>query len=802
MENNNKVPVSVEKKEDSIDLRYVVDVLWSLKYWIIASVFVLMLAGNVYIRMTTPEYTRTATVLIANDRMTGGMGADLQILSDITGMRANGIVQNEIYILKSRPLMQEVVEDLSLNTRYYRTDGLFRDIEMYKTSPFSFQLISGSETNKFPSISVEFEVGEDTLSYTVRKMSFVSSAADAEHPVLKEFKGKEYNFGDAVELPDNNVIIIAKSDSDRTMEPGGRYMVSFSSPEKMAKYYSSILSASTTDYRERSSVISMSIRDNIPARADDILNDLITQYNMDTREFMSLSTSNTLNFIDERLAGLETQLGNIEAEVRNYKTDNYLVDFALQSQSMIQKGSEYDKEIAQIGVQQQLLDMIKEYFKVNDFNLLPTNIGIEDSGLSSLITQYNTMVMERRGLLLGASESNPRVQALTNQIQDMRNAVNLTINQLKDAYKLRYDMLVKEAESDRAKMSGIPTQQLDLAQIERQQKIVEPLYVLLRQKKEEALISLYAQTDNARIVEPADGPDTPSSPQPMMIYVFCFIMGLIIPPGTFFVGNLLKRKVTSIKDVQDRTALPIVGYIPVSDSMTVAQGSRDAMTESFRAVRANLGFLSGSVFQVTSSISGEGKSTVAVNTALTLAFAGKKVLFIETDLRNGFDYKFFNLPKSSTGLSTYLSGSSGLDDVLVRGAVQENLDVILKGSVPPNPNELLSSRKMADLIESMRGKYDYIICDSAPYILISDPLVMNDYVDATLYVVRCGVSDLRFIDEINYAAESRRLKNMAIVINDINVKGNLYGKYGSSYSYGYGYGYSAHPKKHKETDSN
>ena len=267
-------------------------------------------------------------------------------------------------------------------------------------------------------------------------------------------------------------------------------------------------------------------------------------------------------------------------------------------------------------------------------------------------------------------------------------------------------------------------------------------------------------------------------------------------------GNLLKRKVTSIKDVQDRTALPIVGYIPVSDARTVAQGSRDAMTESFRAVRANLGFLSGSVFQVTSSISGEGKSTVAVNTALTLAFAGKKVLFIETDLRNGFDYKFFNLPKSSTGLSTYLSGSSGLDEVLVRGAVQENLDVILKGSVPPNPNELLSSRKMADLIESMRAKYDYIICDSAPYILISDPLVMNDYVDATLYVVRCGVSDLRFIDEINYAAESRRLKNMAIVINDINVKGNLYGKYGSSYSYGYGYGYSAHPNKHKETDSN
>ena len=233
MENNSKVPVSVEKKEDSIDLRYVVDVLWSLKYWIIASVFVLVLAGNVYIRMTTPEYTRTATVLIANDRMTGGMGADLQILSDITGMRANGIVQNEIYILKSRPLMQEVVEDLSLNTRYYRTDGLFRDIEMYKTSPFSFQLISGSETNKFPSISVEFEVGEDTLSYTVRKMSFVSSAADAEHPVLKEFKGTEYNFGDAVELPDNNVIIIAKSDADRTMEPDGRYMVSRYFPHRL-----------------------------------------------------------------------------------------------------------------------------------------------------------------------------------------------------------------------------------------------------------------------------------------------------------------------------------------------------------------------------------------------------------------------------------------------------------------------------------------------------------------------------------------------------------------------------------------
>ena len=308
------------------------------------------------------------------------------------------------------------------------------------------------------------------------------------------------------------------------------------------------------------------------------------------------------------------------------------------------------------------------------------------------------------------------------------------------------------------------------------------------------MISLYAQTDNARIVEPADGPDRPSSPQPMMIYLCCFVMGIIVPPGVFFMGNLLKRKVSSIKDVQDRTSLPVVGYIPKSDISKVVQGSRDVLTETFRALRANLGFIPGKVFQVTSSVSGEGKSTVAVNLALTLAFAGRKVLFIESDLRNGFDYKIFNVPKSGKGLSTYLSGSSELEEVILRGTGSPNLDVILRGAMPPNPNELLSGRKMEDLISSMREKYDYIICDSAPYVIISDPLVVNNYTDATLYVVRCGVSDLRFIDEINFASDSGRLRNISLIINNIDPKSKLYGKYGG-YGYGYGYGYDTAGKQ-------
>ena len=333
-----------------------------------------------------------------------------------------------------------------------------------------------------------------------------------------------------------------------------------------------------------------------------------------------------------------------------------------------------------------------------------------------------------------------------------------------------------------------------MAKIERQQMIVEPLYVLLRQKKEEAMISLYAQTDNARIVEPADGPDRPSSPQPMMIYLCCFVMGIIVPPGVFFMGNLLKRKVSSIKDVQDRTSLPIIGYIPNNETSIVNQGSRDILTETFRAVRSNIGFLTGKVFQITSSISGEGKSTVAVNVALTLAFAGKKVLFIETDLRNGYDYKILNVNKSSKGLATYLSGNSTLEEILRKGVISENLDVILRGAMPPNPNELLSNQKMEKLIADMREQYDYVICDSAPYIIISDPMVVNNYVDSTLYVIRCGVSDLRFIDEINFAFDTGKLKNISLIINGINPKAKIYGRYGG-YGYGYGYGYGGSVEK-------
>lgn len=787
---------SREREDDSIDLRYIVDVIWDLKYWIVASVVAFLAAGYIYLKIATPEYTRTATLLIANDRMTGGMGSELQILSDITGMKANGLVQNEIYILKSRPLMQSVVEDLSLNVRYFRKRGLMRSEEIYKVSPLEFSLLSGSTKNKYPSIVMDIEVSKDTLSYTIRKLSFVSDKEDAKNPVLKEFKGRKYNFGDAVNLPDNNVVVLSGSDAYAGLLEPGKYKVVFISPKKMAKYYSTNLSAGTTDYRERSSVITLTIKDNIPFRADDILNYLIARYNEDTKAYMSLSTSNTLEFIDERLAGLESQLGDIESEAKSYKAGNALVDFALQSEAIIKKGTETDARLTQIGIQLQFMDMIKEYISKenNEFSLLPSNIGIEDTGLTNLINEYNEVVIERRRLMLGASETNPRVAALTNQVLDMRKAVLLSIDQLRDSYQYQYDVVLKESEDDKAKMSEIPNQQFDIAKIERQQMIVEPLYVLLRQKKEEALISLYAQTDNARIVEPADGPDKPSSPQSLLIYAFCFIAGLVMPPGVFFLRNMLKRKVSDIKDVQDRTSLPIVGYIPGSETSLVVQGSRDLLTETFRAVRANLGFMPGKVFQITSSVSGEGKSTVATNMALTLAFAGKKVLFIETDLRNGFDYKKFNVQKSSKGLATYLSGNYTLEEVLRPGLLNPNLDVILRGTMPPNPNELLSGKRMEELISSMRDKYDYIICDSAPYIIISDPLVVNNYVDANLYVVRCGTSDLRFIDEINFASESGRLKNISIIINGINPKTKLYGKYGG-YGYGYGYGYGTDNKK-------
>lgn len=793
--NSNNTVSRDSRNEDSIDLRYIVDVVWDLKYWIILSVFLFLAAGYIYLKFKTPQYTRSATVLITNDRMTGGAGLEMQLLSDITGMRANGIIQNEIYILKSRPLMQDVVEDLSLNVRYFHKDNFMRTREIYKFSPVAFSLVSGSSVNRYPSVVMEFDVNRDTLSYTIRKLTFVATAQDARHPVRKEFRNRTYNFGDAVNLPDNNVAVISRTAYASGLEPG-RYRVVFTSPKKMAKYYSSALSAGTTDYRERSSVISLSIQDNIPLRADDILNTLIAQYNEDTREFLSLSTSNTLDFIDERLSILETQLGDIESEVRNYKTDNTLVDFMLQSESIIKKGSEYEAQITQLGIQLQFLDMIRDYLQDdgNEFSLLPANIGIEDQGLTTVINDYNSVVIERRRLMLGASESNPRIQALTAQIQDMRKAILLSINQLREAYQYRYDVVMKEALSDRDKMAEIPNQQLDMAKIERQQMIVEPLYVLLRQKKEEALISLYAQTDNARIVEPADGPDRPSSPQPMMVYAFSFMLGLVLPPGCFFLRKMLQRRVSTIKDVTDRTSLPVIGYIPNSESAMVVQGSRDILSETYRALRANMGFLSVKVLQVTSSISGEGKSTVAVNLAMTLAFAGKKVLFIETDLRNGFDYRLFKVDKNSKGLATYLSGTDSLEQVLRRGVLTPNLDVILRGAMPPNPNELLSGSRMSALIEEMKDKYDYVICDSAPYVIISDPIVVNNYTDATFYVVRCGVSDLRFIDEINFASESGRLKNISIIINGINPKTKIYGKYGG-YGYGYGYGYGGREEK-------
>lgn len=776
-----------EIKDEGLDLRYFFDVVLSLKWWIVASVFVAMVIGYVCVRTAVPQYTRTATVLIANDRQSGGV-LQMQLFSEITGVRANGLVHNEMAIMTSRPVMQAAVEELNLNIRYFSKNHHILTREMYRTSPIKFELLSASKTNVYPSIAVELEVKPDLQSYKIKELTFASTQEEARRPKRKEFKDKEYKFGDAINLPDNNVIVISKSGTGRALE-SKTYKVVHMSPKSCAKYYSLNLAVGTTDYKERSSVISLSMKDAIPSRADDILNTVIDKYNEDSKRYMSLSTTNTIEFIDDRLKIIETQLGDIESEVRSYRTQNTLVDFMYQSQATIMKGSEYEKKLSEIGIQLQFMDMIKEYMTKDgdDYSLLPANIGIADNGLATGIEEYNKAVIERRRLMLSASETNQRVQMLASQIIDLRNAILLSVNQLRDAYQLQYDEVMKKADQELARMSDIPAQQLDIAKIERQQKIVEPLYVLLRQKKEEALISLYAQTDNARIVDPADGPNIPTSPKPMMVYLLCFVLGIAAPPGYYFLRELLKRKVTSVKDVSDRTELPVLGTIPmVKDDTIVMQGNRDILSEKFRLIRANIAFLKGKVFQVTSSVSGEGKSTVAINIALSLAFAGKKVLLLETDLRNGFDYKHFDIGKPSKGLSTYLSGASDFEDVVYRDTGHKNLDVVFRGPASPNPNELLASSEMSDLVAAMREVYDYIILDSAPYVIISDPVVVNDYADATLYVVRCGVSDLRFIDEINEASRSKRLKHISIIVNSVDPHTKAYGKYGSYGSYGYG----------------
>lgn len=831
MDNNNTMnrPAMPQKNQqaDAMSLREMFDFVWRLRYWIAASAFVFLCLGFLYTRMQTKMYERTAWIMLNNN---DGTSNEMAMLSEMTGGRTVAKkIDNEVFILKTPSMSAKVVEELGLNYRYYRYGRAIADgklasgkgplstklYEYYKNSPYTLyvhndELLPANMRVNSISIDIRHKGAND---FVVRQMTV---------------NGKEYKFtkevqhyGDSLVVGSSVVCINLDSESDEALLEGGKYLCSWTTPENAAKYFQDILSVNVQGAKtQRSDVIELKMTDAIIARAEDFINTLAITANNEARQYANQASVNTINFIDQRLGAIAKDLDEVESEYRNYQSTRALADLSQQSSATISADQQYQNRLNEVDLQLSILSMISEYISTDaqgDHKVVPANLGLSDAGLNSTLTSYNTLISERNRMLANSSESNPRVVNANAQLDEMRRGILVSIENLNRVYRITRQEVAKSLSVSRSKMSSIPEQQFELQQIGRKREIIEPLYLLLQQKREETQIKMYSEIDNFRILESAFGSSTPISPSTSKIMLMALILGCALPVGLVWLRMQLKNKVETKEDVTKVLSTPVLATIPKADSekgVLITSSGRDAVAESFRMLRSNLKYVKDvKVIQVTSSVPGEGKSFVSSNLALSLSHLNKRVVVVGMDIRKPALGKFFTDIKQDNTNSVvgYLIGKcTNLADLPKKSSQYPGLDIILAGPVPPNPTEILDQDNLGTLIEWLRSNYDYVVIDSAPYIPVPDSAIINKYVDTTLYVLRAEHTELATLQAIKEVMNSQTapIKLPNLIINDFNLESTKYrygyGKgygYGYGYGKGYGYGYGYGKESDKETSS-
>ncbi|MBR3065499.1 MAG: polysaccharide biosynthesis tyrosine autokinase [Bacteroidales bacterium] len=798
MQENNYTSHNYHDEEASLDLKKILNVVWGMRWIILASVLLCLLLAWCYNKVTKTRYTANAKIMLVN--MKGR--SDLINLSDLISGFENSYIANETEILNSRTLMQRVVEEFGLNYTYEKKRPI-KSINYYGNNPFRVLVDSTENFSEPPQMQLFFSP-TDSSSFQISKLYMGKN----KYPI----ENKSYKFGEEFAVSDHN-FIIEKTHLGK-FEPGDTYIITMEPSRNTANRMRKNLSvnAQLKTSSARSDVINLSYNDVVPRRAEDILDCLIDKYNIDAKEFSSKAVENTIDFLTDRLGVIEDELSTIEGQFQNYRRSNTVVDVASQSQLSLSSDAKYEEQLNAIDVQIELLSIIKDYVGQMDaaLMLIPANIGISDTGLNSTINQFNTLLMERNRMVASSSESNPLVIQSDKQLQELLSNIVTSVRNQEKSLSLQRNNINAKLRQSKSRLSAMPSQQLELTRFGRQQQVKEPLYILLQQKKEEALISLYAIADRCKVVDPAHFTAYATAPNRKMIYLLAFLLGFILPPAIFFLRQMLKSKVEGKLDITNRTDIPVLASIPISDhpGQLMEVTGRDPFEETIRILRSNVRYLGHRVFQITSSVPGEGKSYISSNLALSIAHTGFKVLLVGIDLRKPQLAKIFNIRQEhNQGLVPYLVGkTSDLAGSIARGVNGvATLDVLPAGAIPPNPSELIESDKMERTVNELKAmNYDYILFDSSPYLPVADATTFNRYVDANIFMLRAGVCELRFVEDLDETVRDKKLKNVYIVLNGVDIKARSYGyHYGYGYGhygygknkYGYGYGYGYGDKK-------
>jgi capsular exopolysaccharide synthesis family protein len=777
MEIENQNYIGVEDVESDFDFKTI-----AFKYihhwkWILLSISIALVIAAVKVKKTKPLYNVTASIVIKS--------GDKQGLEELAALKELGLnqkgnnIQNEIELFKSRTLMKRVVQELKLHISYIQKRRSY-NIDMYNLSPISIDFINDDSAlyDKYDNIRIEVE---SVSSYNI---------TDENGTVIEKKK-----FGSIINTAKcGKARILCNSLIDRYI---GKILIIQVSPidDVINRYKNSI----AVEQVSKTNVLILSMTDESKQKAIDIINNIIKQHDNDGINDKNVVSQNTARFINERIKYISEELSTVEGNVEEFKESNKLVDVQMNATSMIEGALQLQPQIFETSIKYNLVNYMEEYLHTRDSegDFIPENLIDFGTSGSTIISQYNQLLLSRNRLLKYSSLKNPVVVSMDERLVMLKNEIEREITDYKKSLKFQLDKLKEKEGTFEDEIAKVPKQERVFRDVQRQQQIKETLFLFLLQKREETNIALAITVGDIKVIDSAYSDGANVAVKKNKVYTQAFLIGLLIPLLIIYILGLLDNKVHGRNEI-DKLKIPFAGDLPYTESkdkIVVSKTTQSSIAEAFRLMRTNIGFMlkhnqqTGHTIFITSTIAQEGKSFVSLNLASIIANTGKKVVLVGMDLRAPKVLQYFGIENNREGVTNYISNlAMRIEDVIIKAPNIEHLDLLPSGAIPPNPAELLMDERVKDMFETLRKQYDYIIVDTAPVGLVTDTLIFSKYADLFLYVVRANFLDKKMLGVAKMLYNEKKLTNMAVVLNGTTQKGGTYG-------YGYGYGYGQETEK-------
>ncbi len=765
-------------------------------HWFVISLLIALGFAAHKIATTPPTYTRYCEVLIKSKSKTPSLDEQMANFANM-GIRTTTNTYNEIYTFRSSEIIGKVVNKLNLRTQYEK-EGTFHPIALYGESlPVTidfYELEESSSATATIDITTE---GEFTLyNFTHNGTPLESEPISGE--LLNGIALTETPLGKAFIRKNSNI------DGNSTIK------VKHTSLQTAIGITGSKLSFSLKG--EDSEIITIRINDSSIERADDILATLINVYNENWIEDKNKAAEGTLKFIETRLSYISEELEEVDNDISSYKSRNLLPDIGATTSMHISKNRSNINKLQQLNNDlQSMKDVLHKLQRISANEMLPFGVTLSNNSINNQIADYNQSLIERNEQAQKSSDNNPVIKKLNLALAAKREAIIAAIKTTIKKTETEISTLEKETKKTIAEISKNPEQTKYLASAEREQSVKEKLYLFLLQKREENQLSQAFTAYRTRVITTPTGSTSPTAPVKQGIIMMAIAIGLGLPAAIIVLRELANTRIRGRKDIENITA-PIIGEIPQlpgttkkkrlpwrkdkekSDKITVVveDGNRNIINEAFRVLRTNIEMLTRdkahSVIISTSFNPGSGKTFCIINSAISLAIKGDKIIIIDGDMRHASLSEYVSSPQK--GISNYLAADvENINDVIIADKSYPNLHILPVGTIPPNPTELLESPRFATLIEKLKEEYKYILIDCPPIDMVADTHIIEKFADRTFFLVRANVMERNMVPELETLYTENKLKNLAVILNGVYAGSN---RYGYKYSYRYGYHNSYH----------